>query len=215
MGCIYIITNKINGKQYIGKTDYKDVSIRWNQHKHDYKRFKDRPLYKAFLKYGIENFDFSILYDNLYGDELALKEMEMIILYDTYRNGYNATLGGDGKMLYDFNNEELIDYYNKTLNVKKTAKHFGCCSDIISIKLKELGVEIVNKGGTLSSKKIYCSELDMYFDSILHASQYLIDSSISNSKNIEIVRRGISRAINKKRNTYLKMHWYASATIVL
>lgn len=208
MGCIYIVTNKINGKQYIGKTGYQDASIRWNQHKHDYTRFKDRPLYRAFLKYGIENFDFSILYDNLYSNELDLKEIEMITLYDTYKNGYNATLGGEGKMLYDFDDKELIDYYNKTLNIKETAEHFGCCYDTMSVKLKELGVKIFNKGHVAHRKRIYCSELNMNFESVLHAAQYLINLNISKSNDIEMVRRGISRAVNKKRNTYLKMHWY-------
>lgn len=207
MGCIYIITNKLNGKQYIGKTDYKDVSIRWEQHKNDYKKFKDRPLYKAFSKYGIENFDFSVLCDDLYGDDLSLKEMEMINLYDTYKHGYNATLGGNGKPLYNFDNNELIDYYNKVLNIEETANYFGCCRDIMAIKLKELNVKIVNKGHTNHQKRIYCNELNMYFDSIICAAQHLIDSGISKSNNIEMVRRGISRAVNKKRNTYLKKHW--------
>ena len=57
MGYIYCITNMLNGKQYVGKT-VGSINERFKQHCAEYKkeRSKDRPLYRAMRKYGIENF---------------------------------------------------------------------------------------------------------------------------------------------------------------
>lgn len=58
---IYKITNVINGKVYIGQSS--NVERRFSQHKSPYEqeRFSEKPLYRAFKKYGIENFTFEIL----------------------------------------------------------------------------------------------------------------------------------------------------------
>lgn len=102
MGYIYAITNKINGKQYVGKTTL-TVADRWKQHIHDSKTRKGeiRPLYSAFKKYGIENFKIEEL-EKCSNDILSDREIYWIDKLDTYNNGYNATFGGDGKILYDY-----------------------------------------------------------------------------------------------------------------
>lgn len=96
-GTLYVITNKVNGKQYIGKT-YKQVHERFNQHVFDSRRErnKGRKLYQAMNEFGVDNFCIQTIgqYEE---KELEHKEMEYIYYYDTYRNGYNETLGGDGK----------------------------------------------------------------------------------------------------------------------
>ena len=58
---IYKIENLINGKVYIGQSN--NIERRFSQHQSSYeqKRFLDKPLYKAFAKYGIENFSFTII----------------------------------------------------------------------------------------------------------------------------------------------------------
>lgn len=58
---IYKITNTINQKSYIGQSNC--IERRFTQHKSPYEqaRFADKPLYKAFKKYGIENFSFKII----------------------------------------------------------------------------------------------------------------------------------------------------------
>lgn len=57
MSYIYKITNLINGKMYIGKTS-SSIEKRWREHISDSQkeRCEKRPLYDAFNKYGIKNF---------------------------------------------------------------------------------------------------------------------------------------------------------------
>ena len=57
MAYIYKITNTINGKMYIGKTEL-TIEKRFQQHCKDSQRDKmsNRPLYKAMRKYGVEFF---------------------------------------------------------------------------------------------------------------------------------------------------------------
>ena len=62
MSYIYVITNNINGKQYVGKTNF-SLQKRFQEHINDSKRStkEHRPLYNAFNKYGIENFSIKVL----------------------------------------------------------------------------------------------------------------------------------------------------------
>lgn len=57
---IYSITNKINGKKYIGQSI--DIHERWLSHKRksSWNDQSAKILYKAFKKYGLENFEFKI-----------------------------------------------------------------------------------------------------------------------------------------------------------
>ena len=96
MGFIYKITNKINGKSYIGKTE-QTVEKRFKEHISDArnKAHMDRPLYRAIRKYGIENFIIETLEEC---DNAVEREVFWIKHYNTFGNsGYNATIGGDGK----------------------------------------------------------------------------------------------------------------------
>lgn len=98
---IYIITNKINNKCYIGQSI--NIQNRWNTHKCCYDNINyplyNSQLYMAMRKYGIENFEFSILieinqedYNKEYLNEL---ERHFIEQYNSFKDGYNATPGGE------------------------------------------------------------------------------------------------------------------------
>lgn len=98
-GCIYVITNKINGKQYIGKTN--DFHRRYNEH---FGTTKEPCviLRRAMNKYGKENFVMESIFEvrtkNLDTLNFLLNSMERYFIhkYNTYKKGYNATLGGEG-----------------------------------------------------------------------------------------------------------------------
>ena len=75
MAYIYVITNKINGKQYVGKTNG-IIEKRFQEHISDSKRKRceKRPLYNAMNKYGIENFEIKIL-EECSAEESSEKEI--------------------------------------------------------------------------------------------------------------------------------------------
>lgn len=90
-GYVYKITNKVNGKCYIGQST--NVGMRFYR----YKRMeckKQTKLYRAFVKYGIDSFSFNIIDMGI--DKLKLDELEIhhIKLYNCIDDGYNCSCGG-------------------------------------------------------------------------------------------------------------------------
>ena len=89
---IYKITNKINGKCYIGQTT--DYKRRFQEHKScGYGNENNKLLYYAFRKYGIDNFDFEVIEEKT--EKYNEKEKYWISYYDSFENGYNMTEGGE------------------------------------------------------------------------------------------------------------------------
>lgn len=105
---IYKITNKINNHSYIGLST--KVEERWKYHQSPYNQQREsyKSLYKAFKKYGIENFTFEIL-EECSIQELGEKEKYYIAKYDTYKNGYNMTTGGEDNVGSAHPNHKLTD----------------------------------------------------------------------------------------------------------
>lgn len=95
MGSIYSITNKTNGKRYIGLTN--NVEDRFRRHKYRLKNNKhgNDYLQNAWNKYGKENFEFEILEENIERNKLGSKEQIYIRKYDSFNKGYNLTTGGE------------------------------------------------------------------------------------------------------------------------
>lgn len=100
MSCgIYMIINSVNGHMYIGLS--RDIEKRIKDHySHGLNGARkddlDKPLYKAFKKYGLDNFTWRIL-EECPEDKLKEREVYWIKYYNTYENRehYNETPGGD------------------------------------------------------------------------------------------------------------------------
>lgn len=92
MTIVYTVTNQISGKQYVGITRQK-LSTRWIQHCHG--QASCMPIVRAIKKYGRDNFEISVLEECADG-VLGEREQHWIAKLDTFKNGYNATEGGDG-----------------------------------------------------------------------------------------------------------------------
>ena len=95
-GIIYIATNKLNNKSYIGQT-INSLPRRITNHKNQSKN-KNGKFSNAIKKYGIDGFDWKILY-KVSIDQLDLAEICAIYIYNTYYGGYNSTPGGNNPML--------------------------------------------------------------------------------------------------------------------
>lgn len=99
--CVYMHTNIINNKKYIGITK-KSPKKRWGCKGYGYK--KSQPVFwNAIQKYGWDNFKHEILFNNLSQKEAQEKEIELIAKYktncrryDSPEYGYNMTDGGEG-----------------------------------------------------------------------------------------------------------------------
>ena len=81
-----------SGKSYIGITHQKP-NLRWRSKGQGYKQCT--VFYTAIMKYGWENFQHEILFENLSYEEASEKEKEMIIKYNSLvPHGYNIDEGG-------------------------------------------------------------------------------------------------------------------------
>lgn len=92
-GVIYCYHCISTGKKYIGQTVYEKRRNR--QHKHHCKKGVDNKFYRAVRKYGWDKFIYGIVEEC---DIEVLNEQEVYYIdcYDTYKNGYNSTIGGEG-----------------------------------------------------------------------------------------------------------------------
>ena len=121
MAYIYQITNNINGKIYVGKTEF-SIEKRFKEHCED--AFKDgkekRPLYAAMRKYGIEHFHIELIEETNNPEE---RECYWIEQKQSFKYGYNATIGGDGRKYIDY--DLVIATYKETQNVAETARRLN------------------------------------------------------------------------------------------
>lgn len=95
-GKIYKITNKLNGKIYIGQT-LKSLEERFQKHcwgtTEKDKYHMNMAIKKAIRKYGKENFTIELI-EEVNQELLDIREIYWISFYDSYNKGYNCTLGG-------------------------------------------------------------------------------------------------------------------------
>lgn len=93
MYSVYIHTNKLNGKKYVGITKQKPER-RW-QNGHGYR--DNDYFYKAILKYGWDGFKHEIVKDGLAKEEACSMEIELIEKYEctNREKGYNVSAGGE------------------------------------------------------------------------------------------------------------------------
>lgn len=95
MGYIYKIYNDVNDNIYIGQTTI-SIPTRWSQHKQNAKT-RETHLYLAMRKYGIDNFHIEKI-EEVPDKQLDEREKYWISYYNSYYDGYNSTLGGEGKL---------------------------------------------------------------------------------------------------------------------
>lgn len=98
---IYKITNKINGKIYVGQSN--DIERRFSEHKYRNKL----PIDIAIQKYGKENFTFEVL-EKCSIEQLNNRETYWIKALKSFEDGYNYTLGGEQQSIGSNNGRAIL-----------------------------------------------------------------------------------------------------------
>jgi group I intron endonuclease len=95
-GYIYLITNLVTGKKYIGCTTV-SLKRRWAQHLSSARKGSSMAIHRAIRKYGVGNFEIKCL--EVVATREAMLAAEVSLIYShgcTAPNGYNLTNGGEG-----------------------------------------------------------------------------------------------------------------------
>lgn len=145
-GIIYKITNKINGKVYIGQTINKrgfygrykytgscDIERVYKYHR---KRKMDNKSYNQHLinsieKYGFDSFEITPILDFAFSmNELNIKEQCWISIFDSFNKGYNKNLGGYNIGSYNITEEHKRKIGEKNKGYKRTSETRRILSEI-------------------------------------------------------------------------------------
>ena len=210
-GFIYKITNEINDKVYIGKTLHSSIEQRFAEHCNDaLKELENkRPLYSAMRKYGVDKFHIELI-EEVSLELLSEREIYWIKYYNAYgAGGYNATLGEDGKQLYDYN--AIVHGFLNGKMVKELANEFECCTDTIlnALHLAKVDVKTIvdkSKGKSLRAKDKE-GKIIQEFASRSEAVEWLQANKYTISTNKDNITATIGRAANGKRATAYGMIW--------
>lgn len=209
-GRIYLITNNINKKQYVGQT-IRPLKMRLYEHQHD--KRKNSSIHQAIVKYGIDNFTIQLLEDNIEILELNDREQYWIKQYNTYKSGYNQNQGGE-RSTGKYNNIRIkennivIDSYEhlgrlfeecgiwsshyaidkiKT-EIANSGKFYNYSFETIKANIDEQteDIEIKKWIQSLNIKFIcnglYCNELDISTKSIGEMATYLFENNYYSGK---------------------------------
>lgn len=158
MHYLYCLTNKINGKKYIGRTN--NVRVRKNQHKNDSFNVNCPRKYKTALaaairKYGWDNFNFEVLEENesfIYINELEKKFIKEMNTRSP--NGYNLSTGGEfgfsgreyhSKIIENGLLDNIIEDLHSDIPLKDIAEHYSISYSYLSD---------INNGTRLKQKDI-------------------------------------------------------------
>ena len=209
MAYIYQITNDINEKIYIGKTEF-SIEKRFKEHCKDAfrERNEKRPLYSAMRKYGAEHFHIELIEETNNPEE---REIYWIEQKRSFKNGYNATLGGDGKKYLDY--DLIIASYKEIQSVKETAIKLGVSPDSVSNILHSNNIPVIAATDVMQKK--YGKIINMYdlennylraFPSAHSAARYMVENHLTGCKE-KTIRRHIIEVCSGKRKTAAKYKW--------
>ena len=164
-GVIYKITNKINGKVYIGQTaDDKGFDGRYSRKGKDIERVYNKllglnnngwkynkHLFDALNKYGLDNFEVNKVLDFAFSsEELNIKERIWINYYNSYKDGYNNNEGGDGNRGYKGFEGSNNPFSKKVVQLSKSGEfirtwdYMGEAEEFLGILRSKIG-SVCNK----------------------------------------------------------------------
>lgn len=159
-------------------------------------------------KYGVSNFSVEIIEET---DSPEEREVFWIEQKGSFKNGYNATMGGDGKKYIDY--DLVITTYNNFGTVKETAKSLDICEDTVSSILHSRGVNVKSTQDIIRERE--SKMVSMYslnneyirtFPSTQEAARYMVENKLTGCKH-STIRTHISEVCRGKRKTAAKFKW--------
>lgn len=201
MAYIYKITNDVNGKMYIGKTSY-TIKKRWDEHCRSINR-ADRlhyPLYCAMRKYGIEHFTIEEI-ECCAEEQSSERECYWISKLNTYLNGYNATLGGDGTRSVNY--DMVIKEFERLKSAVKVAEKMNINPHTVSGILTSNGVDTGYRHGVEMITKD--GQTVAQFESTTDAANYV--AWLSGKYKADNIRKQISKVSDRSDRTAYGYIW--------
>lgn len=209
MAYIYQIVNDINQKVYVGKTEF-SIEKRFKEHCQDAfkERNEKRPLYSAMRKYGIENFHIELIEET---DNPEEREIFWIENKRSFKNGYNATLGGDGKRYIDY--DLVISTYKELNSIIDTALKLNIHKDSVAKILHQYNIPVipaseinVKKFGKITNMYSLEGEFLRSFASTNEAAKYMVENKLTGCKHTTI-KQHITEVCTGRRKSAAKYKW--------
>lgn len=158
---------KINNKVYIGKDAAIDKSKRLKEHLLMLKKdiHYNTYLQNAYNKY--QNYDYEVIFqtDAISLDELSNLEQFYINKYNSYHNGYNLTLGGEGGLGI------VVDEKGRRLRSERSIGELNPQSKLTNNQFFEI-VELFKSGKTNSDIASIYNLHDRYVSLIRHKRRF-------------------------------------------
>ena len=228
---IYKIENLINHKVYVGQSQ--NIFNRWKSHLNDLNHDKhyNPHLQRAWNKYSENNFKFEII-ECCDIDSLDEREIYWIAYFDSFKNGYNQNIGGDGnrgwiiseesklrmsenhtdvsgvnnpmygKSLYDVLNEDEVKEWKHKISVANSGENNSFYGKHHTDETKAK-ISQAKTGKSIKAKKVICLNTKQNFKSATEAENKLH----INDNSIRECCKGQRKSAGKHPITGEKLHW--------
>ena len=220
-GYIYKITNDFNDFIYVGKTT-ETIKSRFNRHCRDRKSSRMYGSIDNLIQtIGREHFNVEEI-EKVPRELLNEREQYWINYYDSFHNGYNRTLGGEGNLIYT--SEEInkaLDMYYNDVSLKEIQEKYGLRYSTLhkyrkmlnlpkrKVTEHELQASILNVKKATEAKQIPIENITLQriYSSKKEALCDMIEQGYSKAKDWHNIRAPLDKALRGEQKTFLNFEW--------